>query len=143
MRILCIVFLLIFSFSCKKEIEKPSKPTFLIGNWKRLNDKPNHQTYETWNTNFTGFGYTKKGNETTFSEQLSIVAINDTLHLKVVGVNEKPTLFKFTNQTDTSFVAENPTHDFPKKITYYLEGNQLKAIVEADDFRIDFVFEKN
>lgn len=142
MRILCLFFFTIILFSCTNDAKKISKPSFLIGNWKRLNDKPNHQTFETWNTNFTGFGYTKKGGETTFSEQLSIVTINDTLHLKVVGVNEKPTLFKFTNQTDSSFVAENPKHDFPKKITYFKENNQLKAIVEADDFRIDFVFKK-
>lgn len=102
--------------SCSKETKTQNKPAFLIGNWKRLNDKPNFQTYESWNINFKGFGYTKKGTETTFSEQMRIVSINDTLHLEVVGVNDKPTLFKFIEQTDTSFVAENPTHDFPKKL---------------------------
>lgn len=134
--VLCLIV------SCKNEKKEPKKPDFLVGNWKRLNDKPKHQTYETWNTDFTGFGYTKKGNKTTFSEQLSIVEINDTLHLKVIGVNEKPTLFKFTNQTDSSFVCENPKNEFPKKITYFKDGKQLKAIVAADDFRIDFIFEK-
>ena len=128
--------------SCSNESLKPKKPDFLIGNWKRLNDKPEHQTFETWNTNFTGLGYTMKGKETTFSEQLSIITLNDTLHLKVIGVNEKPTLFKFTNQTDTSFVCENPNNEFPKKITYLKDGNQLKAIISNPDFRIDFVFEK-
>lgn len=73
---------------------------------------------------------------------MSILKINDTLHLEVKGVNENPTLFKFTNQTDTSFVCENPKNEFPKKITYFKDGKQLKAIVAADDFRIDFVFEK-
>lgn len=130
-------------FSCDKNEHKTQKPNFLIGNWIRINDEPGSKTYENWSSNFTGLGYTKKGDKTTFSEQLSIVTINDTLHLKVVGVNEKPTLFKFTEQTDTSFVCENPENEFPKKIIYLKDNNQLKAIISADDFRIDFIFEKS
>ena len=61
----------------------------------------------------------------------------------VEGVNPTPTLFKITSQTDTSFVAENPTHDFPTKIIYWLENKQLKAHVSNKEFGIDFVFEKS
>ena len=143
MRNFIILVALFFFFSCNYKPVNKEKPTFLIGNWKRLNDKPNSQTYETWNTNFTGMGYTKQGEKITFQETMSIVTINDTLHLKVEGVNETPTLFKFTSQTDTSFVCENKANEFPKKIKYYLEDNQLKAIVSNDDFRIDFVFENS
>lgn len=128
--------------SCQDKKSEIKKPTFLIGNWKRLNDKEGSQTYETWNTNFTGIGYTKQEQKTTFQEILSIVKIKDTLYLKVEGVHETATLFKFTHQTDTSFVCENSQNEFPKKIQYYLENKQLKAIVSADDFRVDFVFEK-
>ena len=137
--ILCSFLLII---SCKNETKKINKPTFLIGNWKRLNDKPGSQTYEMWNTNLVGMGYTMKGSKRSFQEILSIITINDTLHLEVKGVNENATLFKFTSQTDFSFVCENPQNEFPKKIKYFLENKQLKAIVSADDFRIDFVFEK-
>ena len=142
MRNFIILVTLLFFFSCNYKPVNKEKPSFLIGNWKRLNDKPESQTYETWNTNFTGIGFTKTEGKTTFQETLSIVAIKDTLYLKVEGVNEEPTLFKFTSQTDSSFVCENKENEFPKKIKYYLENNQLKAIVSNDDFRIDFVFEK-
>lgn len=128
--------------SCQNQTNKREKPSFLIGNWIRLNDKEGSKTYETWNTNFKGIGYTKQGQKTSFEEILSIVTIKDTLYLKVEGVNETATLFKFTQQTDTSFVCENPKNEFPKKIKYYLENEQLKAIVSADDFRIDFVFDR-
>lgn len=128
--------------SCQNQTNKRQKPSFLIGNWIRLNDKEGSKTYETWNTNFKGIGYTKQGQKTSFEEILSIVTIKDTLYLKVEGVNETATLFKFTEQTDTSFVCENPKNKFPKKIKYYLENEQLKAIVSADDFRIDFVFQR-
>lgn len=140
MKKIFFLFVLTLLFSCQKEAAK--KPSFLIGNWKRTNDKAGNQTFETWNKDFTGKGYTKKGGKTTFEETLSIVNINDTLHLKVVGVNPTPTLFKFTNQTDTSFVCENPKNDFPKKITYYKDGKQLKAIVANSNFKIDFIFEE-
>ena len=136
--ILCAVLLI---FSCNSNINKTQKPTFLIGEWKRLNDKPGSQTYEMWNTNLVGMGYTIKDKKRSFQEILSIISIKDTLYLEVKGVNEKPTLFKFTNQTDTSFVCENPKNEFPKKIKYILDNKQLKASVSDDDFRIDFIFE--
>lgn len=136
--LVCIIFLC----SCKKESEKIGNPSFLIGNWVRLNDVEGSKTYENWNVNYTGMSYTIKDGNTSFKETMRIVSINDTLHLKVSGVNKTPTYFKFTQQTDTSFVCENPKNEFPKKIKYYLENKQLKAIISSDDFRIDFIFEK-
>jgi len=53
-----------------------------------------------------------------------------------------PPFFKFTSQTDTSFVCENPKNEFPKKITYYKENKLLKAQVSSEDFKINFVFQK-
>lgn len=143
MRKLLIFVSFLFIFSCGNKTRNYEKPTFLIGNWKRLNDKPGNQTYEMWNTNLVGMGYTMTGKKRSFQETLSILKINDTLYLEVKDIGEKPTLFKFTNQTDTSFVCENPKNEFPKKIKYYIENKQLKAVVSADDFRIDFVFDRS
>lgn len=141
MRILLSLFCLFIISSCK--IENPiQKPNFIIGNWERLDDKAGKKTYEVWKDDFTGLGLTLRKNDTVFKEILSIVSINDTLTLKVEGVNETPTLFKFTSQTDSSFVAENPTHDFPTRIKYWLENNQLKAHVSNTEFGIDFVFNR-
>ena len=133
----CIVL-----FSCNKKSDL-NKPSFLIGSWERINDKDDSSTFENWNKDFTGIGYTLKNKDTAFKEILSITTINDTLVLKVEGVNENPTLFKFTSQTDSSFVAENPTHDFPTKIKYWLENEHLKANVSNNEFGIEFVFKKN
>ena len=141
MKKLFFFLLMPFLFSCITET-KAKKPDFLLGNWIRTNDKPGSITYENWKSDFTGLGFTLKEKDTTFKEILSIVFINDTLTLRVEGVNQTPTLFKFTSQTDTSFVAENPTHDFPTKINYWLENKQLKAHVSNKEFGIEFVFEK-
>ena len=143
MRLLLLSICFLCIVSCDNNTKKTKNPAFLIGNWKRLNDKPGSQTFENWNPDFKGLGYTIKNGKTSFSEQLSIIKINDTLHLQVVGVNENPTLFKFTEQTDTSFVCENSQNEFPKTIKYILDKGNLKAEVSNDDFRIDFIFEKN
>ncbi len=129
-------------FSCGNKKKEVQKPSFLIGKWIRINNKKESITYETWNNNLKGLGYTLKNKDTSFKEILSIVEIKDTLFLKVEGVNKNPTYFKFTLQTDTSFVCENPKNKFPKKITYFKDGKQLKAEISADNFRIDFVFDK-
>ena len=65
---------------------------------------------------------------------MSFITVKDTLFLKVESVNDTATLFKLTQQTDSSFVCKNPKNEFPKTIQYYLENEQLKAIVSANNF---------
>ncbi|AQS95073.1 hypothetical protein BXQ17_13720 [Polaribacter sp. BM10] len=137
--ILCC-FLIIFS--CNKEKTILKKPSFLIGKWIRVEKADSTLTLETWHKNFTGEGITLKDKDTTFYEQMEIINLKDTLYLKVVGVNETATLFKFTKQTDTSFICENLENEFPTKIKYYLENKLLKAEVSNNDFKIDFAFKK-
>ena len=128
--------------SCNTKNIKPKKPSFLIGNWVRTNNADSLITYETWQKDFSGIGLTLKGKDTTFMEQMLILEKNDSLYLVVSGVNETPTLFKFTQQTDTSFVCENPQNEFPKKIKYLFVDNKLQAEVSNEDFSIDFLFKK-
>ena len=138
------LFLLVFVttlFSCKIK-QKQQQPTWLIGKWERTNEKPNKRTFDFWNQDLTGKGFTLRENDTVFKELMSIVTLNDTLHLKVEGVNETPTLFKFTQQTDSSFVCENPENEFPTQIYYYKEGKQLKCKISNKEFTVDFIFDK-
>jgi hypothetical protein len=141
MRKFFLFICLLSLFSCSKQ--ELQKPDFLLGYWNRVNNQPEKKTYEIWRSDFTGIGYTLKGKDTTFVEILSIVEINNTLFYKVVGVNENPTLFKFTEQTETSFTCENPENEFPKKIQYSLENGVLKAMISAGNDSIEFVFEKD
>lgn len=137
---LCILCISLF-LSCSSKKENSQHIKWLQGKWERLNDKPGQNTYEFWNRN-TGLGFTLKDGDTIFKEELRIVSRDKKLYLEVVGVNEDPTLFQFTSQTNTSFTCENKENEFPKKITYYIENDSLKAIVSNDDFKIDFVFAK-
>lgn len=140
------LFLIISSFllitSCKTQNTSTKLPSFLIGKWIRVNENDSIKTYETWKKDFTGVGLSLKNKDTTFFEQMKITTIKDNLFLEVSGVNETSTLFKFTKQTDSSFTCENSENEFPKKIKYYIENKQLKAIVSNTGFKIDFVFDK-
>ena len=142
MKLLLITFCFLLIFSCQKEKTLTPKPTFLIGDWVRVNDKEDSMTYETWNANLKGVGYTLKEKDTVFKETLSIVNVRDTLFLKVTGVHKNAIFFKFTHQTASSFTCENAKNEFPKIIKYSLEKKQLKAIVSANDFKIDFIFNR-
>ena len=135
-------FSLILFLSCINKKQKLNKPSFLIGNWIQVNRLDSLKTYETWTKDFSGIGLTLKGKDTTFFEKMKIVEKNDTLFLKVSGVNDKPTFFKFTSLTDSSFVCENPKNDFPKKIKYFTEYNYLKAEISNNTTSVHFVFEK-
>ncbi len=134
----CLLILLTALLSCQEQDKE--KPHFLIGDWVRTNNKEGEQTFETWSSDFKGMGYTLKAKDTTFKEILSIITIKDTLYLQVEGVNEKPTLFKFTEQTDSSFTCENPKNEFPKKIKYWMLNDTLKAKVSNSEFSLDFSF---
>jgi len=148
------IFLLIGLISCNQNDTKPkSKVTssspnldWILGNWKRTNDKESKQTFEQWekisNKEYIGLGFTLQEKDTVFKENLRLIPMNGIWNLEVTGVNEKPTLFQFTNQTKNSFVCENPNNEFPKKIEYQFLDKKLKAKVSADEMKIEFDFEK-
>lgn len=113
------------------------------GKWIRINDQtPDNITYESWKKDGTGIGYTLNKKDTVFMELLTIENINDTLFLKVTGVNESPTLFKFTTLTDSLFICENDRNEFPKKIKYWKHQNYLNAEVSDNTIKINFKFKR-
>lgn len=119
---------------------------WILGHWQRTNDKEGKQTYEHWkkssNNEYVGLGFTLQEKDTVFKENLRLIPIDGIWTLEVTGVNEKPTLFQFTNQTKNSFVCENPNNEFPKKIEYKFLDKKLKAKISADEMKIVFDFEK-
>jgi len=61
--------------------------------------------------------------------------------------NEQPVEFKLTSFSDTGFVAENPQHDFPKRITYKLVNkDSIHAFVDGGpgmpDRKSDFYYSR-
>jgi hypothetical protein len=134
-----ISVILLFCLSCSSSLQKPS---FIIGKWKRITQDSSKVTYEIWDENFSGVGYTLQQNDTVFKELMHIKTINDNLCFEVTGVNENPTIFKVIELTSNSITCENEDNEFPKIISYWMENKQLKAKVANDDFAVDFAFMK-
>ena len=127
--------------------ENFKKLSWLAGTWDRTNAKPGRSGRERWELTSTselrGFGINLQGKDTTFIEKLRIIIKDDNIYYVAdVQENEKPVYFKLTQITDVGFVCENPEHDFPKKITYHVNGNKLNAQISGDGKVIDYLFEK-
>jgi hypothetical protein len=122
------------------------KVEWLSGTWTRTNAKPGRSGVEVWNkknTELVGRGITLKGTDTTFIEKLKIAAKDGKLfYVADVPGNDEPTWFEFTELTDKSFVCENPQHDFPKKISYTLNGDDLIATISGDGRSVDYIFKR-
>lgn len=104
---------------------------WLLGSWQREDLPPNRTAFESWETSgeaMAGIGISLNGLDTTFVERLHIMS-KDGNYYYVADVieNKAPTYFKMTEISSTSFVAENPQHDFPKRITYSRDGQTLYA----------------
>ena len=143
------VFLLTAAAYGQQPLKKNvSQLKWLTGTWKRSNNKPGQSGVEYWSKvkqgKLTGKGYTLKGNDTVFVEQLAILVEKGELFYVVTGAgNEKPVYFKFTKIGANGFECENPQHDFPKKIVYRLEGKRLYATVSGSGNSVDFIFDRS
>ncbi|MEK6783727.1 MAG: DUF6265 family protein [Bacteroidota bacterium] len=127
--------------------ENFKKLNWLIGTWYQANTKPGYSAHERWEEispyEHHGFGITLQGKDTVFIEKLRIlIKENDIYYVADVPENQKLAYFKLIEITDSGFVCENPNHDFPKKISYQLDGEKLKAQISGDGKAIDYLFER-
>lgn len=105
---------------------------FLQGTWKM----ENRETYEHWSklddSSFNGFSYQLKNGEMKVSEFLTISSNSDKIIYTATVINQnqgKGIPFSLT-KSDSAYVFENPSHDFPKRIVYQpLNQNQVKVTV--------------
>jgi hypothetical protein len=146
MKNLTIALLLLTACSVQAQSDL-SKLNWLNGTWNRTNAKPGRSGVEIWqkvsNTEMVGKGVSLKGADTAFVEKLKIIIKgNDIFYVADVPENKEPVLFKLTSLTANNLTFENPQHDFPKKISYELNGAKLKATVSGDGRAQEFWFEK-
>ena len=68
---------------------------------------------------FGGIGFTLKKQDTVFIERLHLQTDQGNIYyIPEVAHNATPIYFKISEYSNTGFTAENPNHDFPKKINY-------------------------
>ncbi|TND09272.1 MAG: hypothetical protein FD123_1359, partial [Bacteroidetes bacterium] len=105
------------------DYSKLKELNWLIGKWE--NNSSEGYAAETWeqqnDSTLEGASYFVAGGDTVSSEKLSLVqTAGDLFYIPVVKDqnNGQPVKFKMTSQSGNQLVFENPSHDFPKKITY-------------------------
>ncbi len=155
MRLFIALYIGLFLFSCTQnkkatsEVEtKQHTESFewLIGKWNRVNGNGKNETFENWvkesSTKYLGHGFVMSQQDTVWQEKMSLYK-NDSdwyLGIKTPG-NVDLVSFKIIEFNDLSFSAENPDHDFPKKITYRKETDRLYAFIVGDGKKIIYEFE--
>jgi hypothetical protein len=147
------LLLLILAFSISGWSQSPvgedfTKLSWLEGTWIRTNiTKPGRSAHERWEKSgeqeLHGYGVTMQGQDTVFLEKITVLIKDDAIYYVAdVPQNQQPVYFKFTEITESGFVCENPEHDFPKKISYQLEGIKLKTQISGNGKVIDYLFER-
>ncbi len=120
---------------------------WLLGIWKKTNDKEGLQTFEHWEkineTELRGWGYTLKESDTIWQESIRLSKSKDLWNFEVSQQGTiEPTIFKVTKIEMESFTCENPDNEFPKKIRYAKVERGLNAVISGDGKVILFQFIK-
>lgn len=130
-----------------EEIEMAGNLDWLTGNWKRLNEEEDKETFENWekisSSEYTGIGFTMQKSDTISQEKMDIIQKNGkwTLYVKMPYENEATT-FEMMELKNNEFTFVNDTIDFPNKIQYWIEGDKMNAKISNAEMEIPFVFEK-
>jgi len=79
----------------------------------------------------------------TITEEIKLIKKgNDFYYVPDVTGPQGPIEFKITSFDNNSFIAENPDHDFPKRIAYRKNDARLEAIISGGSNAISYTFKK-
>lgn len=114
--------------------QTPSLPAWLAGCWQQRSG--NRESLEMWMPPagglMLGASRTIVGGAVREYEQLVLKMENGKLVFTATPSGQQTASFTSTSVTDTSFVVENPQHDFPQRIIYRRRGtDSLIARIEG------------
>ena len=150
-RVTLMIFTMVGSLPLDaQDIEQPpiASRHWLKGHWERMGVNVGTSAFEQWEIDvdeaMKGKGVTKSHGQITFVEKLSIVEVDGSPFYAVdVEHNPSPVYFRITELSDLGFECENPLHDFPKKITYTLNGDRLDVNISGGGRSSVFMFVKS
>ena len=127
-----VLMLLLAIVSCQKketiEKDKIKIADWLLGTWE--NKSPDGVLTESWqkvnDSTFTATSYFIKTDDTLHSEKITLAQKGEMLlySATVNGQNDDKAIdFGSTSETEKKLVFENPSHDYPQKITYTKGAN--------------------
>jgi hypothetical protein len=96
--------------------------------WTKVEDEMVIEGISFYNVNFEEYGTNELPNEHSV-----IVYDNDMwVYIATPLEADKSTTFTCTKASSSEWIFENPTHDFPKRITYrFLSDEQLETTIDA------------
>ncbi len=121
-------------------IMKKKNGSAIMENWQQLNDST--LAGESLNFSVTGMSSVSENMQITFrNNRYSFVSIVNGQN------NNEPVSFTISSFTDSSFTAENPEHDFPKRIVYRLiNKDSIHAFIDGGlqmpDKKINFYYSR-
>ena len=120
---------------------------WLIGEWQRSNESAGLETYETWTKNsdieYNGIGWTIKANDTVFHENIRLYKADNKWIMAVkMPDSSVPEKFTLTEIDENSFLCENPEIDFPNKIKYWKNGDNINALISGNKMEVSFEFNR-
>src|SRR5688500_765653 len=119
---------------------------WLIGLWK-LGDRNIYEMWRQGDDQLIGEAFEVSGGDTAVTEVISLQFYKNAYHYIPDVAGDQPAIdFIITSADSTGFVAENPNHDFPKKIIYkYSSGDKqekINAVIEGGGRSISYSFLK-
>jgi hypothetical protein len=121
---------------------------WLIGKWKLQSDKS--ESYEEWRMDgkrLSGESYSIQNGIKEINEKLFLEKFDKQWAYIAIPGGQAITLFALSKTEDSTFVFENPEHDFPQRIIYAYDGkNTINASIEGEKNgafkRITFSFKR-
>lgn len=105
-------------------------------------------SYEIWwqknDSLFSGVSFILENSDTIFTEKMTILTRHKEVFFSAeVSHSPAPVYFKLTEKKEHGVTFENPEHNFPKKIKYWLQKpGRLHAQIEGDGKVVDFYFKR-
>ena len=134
MKRLLIASLLLATLPAFGQITRTPTLDWMAGTW--VQDKgASEKVTESWigptGGSLVGVNLSQWPDKLTF-EFLRITDLPDGMVYYASPIGGKPVEFKFKEAGDKRVVFENKEHDFPQRIIYWREGDNLAARVEGD-----------
>ena len=131
----------------KEEVSGAINFDWLLGDWQRTNEEEGKATFEHWekvsDTEYKCLAYTLKDKDTLWRENVSLLKRKDHWIFDVIGKGDSlPTNFIVSEMDSVSFACTNEKNEFPKKISYFKDGTNMRAEISGDDMMIPFEFNK-
>ena len=137
------VLTLVFCLACVSAYGQQEEFAWLIGTWQE-EGKPAFEVWKKEKDFLSAESYKMKDGSKVVTEEIKFIKKgNDFYYVPDVAGPQGPIEFKITSFDKNSFTAENPQHDFPKKIKYEkLDDSRLKASIGDAHKTISYSFVK-